>query len=290
MFANQIILRAGLVFLISICFGSLLIYFLEVKRELESRAIANSIATSYAQSLEKQLSRSLSSTHALATVVKREFETRAIANSIATSYAQSLEKQLSRSLPSTQAPTKFEEQNRTLANFDSLAGGLIEHYGGITNLQLAPDGIVKQIFPLAGYQKTLGQDLTKNPYARVAIQSKELTLEGPIKLAQGGVAVLGRFPVYLPNLETGEEEFWGFSIALIEWPTLLEAAGIYEFFSNNYFFELSRVDPFTGQNIVFSKSNDNVLKDPLSVDIEIPKDKWVLSVVPKEVGTQFLMP
>lgn len=251
MFANQIILRAGLVFLISICFGSLLIYFLEVKRELESRAIANSIATSYAQSLEKQLSRSL---------------------------------------PSTQAPTKFEEQNRTLANFDSLAGGLIEHYGGITNLQLAPDGIVKQIFPLAGYQKTLGQDLTKNPYARVAIQSKELTLEGPIKLAQGGVAVLGRFPVYLPNLETGEEEFWGFSIALIEWPTLLEAAGIYEFFSNNYFFELSRVDPFTGQNIVFSKSNDNVLKDPLSVDIEIPKDKWVLSVVPKEVGTQFLMP
>jgi len=281
MFANRIILRAGLVFLISICFGSLLIYFLEAKREFETRAIANSIATSYAQSLEKQLSRSLSSTHALATVVKREFETRAIANSIATSFVQSLEKQLSRSLSSTHAPATFEEQNRTLANFDSLAGGLIDHYGGITNLQLAPNGVVKQIFPLEGYQKALGQDLNKNPYAMVAIQSKELTLEGPIKLAQGGVAVLGRYPVYLPNLETGEEEFWGFSIALIEWPTLFEAAGIYEFFSNNYLFELSRVDAFTGQNIVFSKSNDNVLKDPLSVDIEIPKGKWILSVVPK---------
>jgi len=281
MFADRIILSAGLVFLISICFGSLLIYFLEAKREFETRAIANSIATSYAQSLEKQLSRSLSSTHALATVVKREFETRAIANSIATSFAQSLEKQLSRSLSSTHALATFEEQNRTLANFDSLAGGLIDHYGGITNLQLAPNGIVKQIFPLEGYQKALGQDLNKNPYAMVAIQSKELTLEGPIKLAQGGVAVLGRYQVYLPNLETGEEEFWGFSIALIEWPTLLETAGIYEFFSNNYLFELSRVDAFTGQNIVFSKSNDNVLKDPLSVDIEIPKGKWILSVVPK---------
>jgi PAS domain S-box-containing protein len=281
MFANRIILSAGLVFLISICFGGLLIYFLEAKREFESRAIANSIATSYAQSLEKQLSRSLSSTHALATVVKREFESRAIAKSIATSYAQSLEKQLSGSLPSTSAQTTVEEQNGTLANFDSLAKGLINHYGRITNLQLAPNGIVKQIFPLEGYQKALGQDLNKNPYAILAIQSKELTLEGPIKLAQG-VAVLGRYPVYLSNLETGEEEFWGFSIALIEWSTLLETAGIYELISNNYLFELSRVDAFTGQNIVFSKSDDNVLKDPLSVDIEIPKGKWILSVVPKE--------
>jgi len=281
MFADRIILRAGLVFLISICFGGLLIYFLEAKREFESRAIANSIATSYAQSLEKQLSGALSSTHALATVVKREFGSRAIANSIATSYVQFLEKPLSGALPSTSAQTMVKEQNRTLADFDSLAEGLIDHYGGIINLQLAPNGIVKQIFPLEGYQKALGQDLNKNPYAMVAIQSKELTLEGPIKLAQGGVAVLGRYPVYLPNLETGEEEFWGFSIVLIEWSTLLEAEGIYELISNNYLFELSRVDAFTGQNIVFSKSNDNVLKDPLSVDIEIPKGKWILSVVPK---------
>jgi len=174
-----------------------------------------------------------------------------------------------------------KEQNRTLADFDSLAGGLIDHYGGIINLQLAPNGIVKQIFPLKGYQKVLGQDLNKNPYAMAAIQSKELTLEGPIELAQGGVAVLGRYPVYLPNLKTGEEEFWGFSIALIDWSALLEAEGIYELISKNYLFELSRVDAFTGQNIVFSKSNDNVLKDPLSVDIEIPKGKWILSVVPK---------
>ncbi len=281
MFANRLILRAGLVFLVSICFGGLLIYFLEAKRKFESRALAISIATSYAQSLEKQLSRSLSSTHALAMVVKREFESRALAISIATSYAQFLEKQLSRSLSSTSPKTTVEEQNKTLANFDSLAKELIDHYGGISNLQLAPNGIVKQIFPLEGYQKALGQDLNKNPYARFAIQSKELTLEGPIELAQGGVAVLGRYPVYLPNLETGEEEFWGFSIALIEWSTLLEAAGSYELISNNYLFELSRVDAFTSQNIVFSKSNDNVLKDPLSVDIEIPKGKWILSVVPK---------
>jgi signal transduction histidine kinase len=279
--ASRIILRAGLVFLISICFGGLLIYFLEAKREFESRAIANNIATSYAQSLEKQLSGVLSSTHALATVVKREFESRAIAHNIATSYAQSLEKQLSSGLPSTSVQKMVKEQNRMLANFDSLAEGLIDHYGGITNLQLAPNGIVKQIFPLEGYQKALGQDLNKNPYAMVAIQSKELTLEGPIKLAQGGVAVLGRYPVYLPNLETGEKEFWGFSIASIKWSTLLETTGIYELISNNYLFELSRVDAFTGQNIVFSKSNNSVLKDPLSVDIEIPNGKWILSVVPK---------
>ena len=281
MFANRLILHAGLVFLISISFGGLLIYVLEAKREFESRAIANSIATSYARSLEKQLSRSLSSTHELATVVKREFESRAIANSIATAYAQALEKQLSGSLPSTLATPTVKEQSRTLAKFDSLAKGLIDHYGGITNLQLAPNGIVEQIFPLEGYRKALGQNINKNPYARDAIQSKDLTLEGPTKQARGEIAVLGRYPVYVQNLKTGKEMFWGFSIALIEWSTLFEAAGIYELISNNYLFELSRVDALTGQNIVFSKSNDTVLKDPLSVDIEVPKGKWVLSVVPK---------
>ena len=281
MVSNRIIVYTGFIFLISISFGGFLIYFLETKREFESRTIVNSIATSHTQSLEKQLSRSLSSVHALATVVKREFESRAIANSIATSLTQSLEKQLLPSLSSAPAVEEVVKSNRTLSNFDTLAKEMIDHYGGITNLQLAPNGIIRQIFPLEGHQKAIGMDLNNNSYALAAIRSKQLTVEGPVNLVQGGVAILGRHPVFVSNLKSGKEEFWGFATVLIELSQLLELAGIDGLISNNYLFELSRVDAFTGEHIVFSKSSHNVLKDPVSVDIEIPNGKWILSVVPK---------
>ena len=71
MFTNRIFLHVVFIFLLSLCFGSFLIYLLETKREFESRAIATLIATSHAKSLEKQLSRSLSATYALAAILKQ---------------------------------------------------------------------------------------------------------------------------------------------------------------------------------------------------------------------------
>jgi two-component sensor histidine kinase/sensor domain CHASE-containing protein len=242
MFENRPFLSAVFIFILSLGFGSFLIYLLESKREVESRAIATLIATSHAKSLEKQLSRSLSATYALASILK---------------------------------------QNKSIPNFDSLAKDLIDRYGGITNLQLSPKAIVSQIFPLEGHQRAIGHDISKNPYAIAAIQSKQLTLEGPIELIQGGVAVLGRYPVFLPNAKTGEAEFWGFTTALIELSKLLEAVDIHGLISKNYHFDLSRIDPETGKNVAFSKSRDTILENPVSVNIQIPNGEWVLSIVPK---------
>ena len=242
MFANRLFLPVVFILILSLGFGSFLIYLLETKREFESRAIATLIATSHAKSLEKQLSRSLSATYALAAILK---------------------------------------QNNSIPNFDILAQDLIDRYGGITNLQLAPKAIVRQIFPLEGHQAAIGHDLNKKPFAIAAIKSKRLTLEGPIELIQGGVAILGRYPVFLPNAKTGEDEFWGFTTALIELSKLLEAVDIHGLISKNYHFELSRFDSETGQNVAFSKSRNNILENPISVEIQIPNGKWMLSIVPK---------
>jgi PAS domain S-box-containing protein len=253
---------------------------LESKREFEARTIAHNLATSQTQSLEKQLARSLSSGHALATVVKREFEARALAESIATSQAQILTPFLPSSVPADSAMDTSESHN-SLSNFDELAGEMIEHYGGITNLQLAPNGIVQHIFPLEGHQKAIGLDLNQNLYAIAAIRSKKMTVEGPIQLVQGGVAILGRTPVFLSNPKSGNEEFWGFSTVLIELPQLFESVGIKKIISTNYLFEFARIDTFSGKRTVFFKSSDSILHDPVTVEIDIPNGQWLLSLVPK---------
>jgi signal transduction histidine kinase len=240
--AKRVSLHVLLIFLLSFGLGSFLIYLLEAKREFESRTTATLIATSHAKSLEKQLSRSLSATFALAAILKRD---------------------------------------NSIPDFDILAEDLIRRYGGITTLELAPKGIVAQIFPLEGHQRAIGLDLNKNPYALAAIQSKQLVLEGPFELIEGEVAVVGRYPVFLPNAKTGEVEFWGFTTALIELSKLLEAIDIHGLISENYHFELSRFVTETGESLAFAKSSNNIFENPVSVDINIPHGKWMLSVVPK---------
>ena len=242
MVENRIFLRVLVISLLSIGFGSYLIYLLESKRETETRSISTLIAATHAKALEKQLTRSLSATYALAA---------------------------------------FLEQNKTISDFDVLAQDLIDKYGGISNLQLAPKAIVSKIFPLEGNQAAIGHDLNSNPFANAAIKSRQLSLEGPIDLIQGGVAVIGRYPVFVPNEGTGKDDFWGFTTVLIELSKLLEAVDIHGLISKNYHFELCKFNIETGQKEVFSKSNNNILKKPVSVDIQIPNGKWILSVVPK---------
>ncbi len=235
-------IRVLVIFFVSFGFGSYLIYLLESKREAESRVMATHFAASHAKTIETQLSRSLSATYALASILK---------------------------------------QNNTISNFDILAQDLIERYGGISNLQLAPNAIVGRIFPLKGNEQAIGLDLNKNSYAIAAIKSKKLTLEGPFNLIQGGVGVVGRYPVFLKNQQSGEEEFWGFTTALIELSKLLKEVDIHGLVENNYNFELSRIDHETGKQVVFSKLNNNLLEKPVSVEIQIPNGKWMLSISPK---------
>lgn len=235
------IVKSILIFLLSLGLGTFFIDSIEELREAEVRAAATLIANSHAISLEKELSRTLSAPLALATILK---------------------------------------QNKSIPNFESIAEDLINRYGGISNLQLAPNAIVRKIYPLEGNEPAIGHDLNQNPKAISAIKSKQLVLEGPIDLIQGGTAVIGRYPVYLPNTNDGQEKFWGFTTVLIELSKLLEAADLKGLTSLNYQFELSNSTD-GDENIVFSKSSEHALKNPVSVNINVPKGNWTLSVIPK---------
>ena len=239
---RKVISQSILIFLLSLGLGIFFIYSIEDLREAEVRAAATLIANSHALSLERELSRSLSAPLALATILK---------------------------------------QNKSIPNFEAVAEDLIQRYGGISSLQLAPKAIVSKIYPLQGNEPAIGHDLSKKPKAISAIESKQLVLEGPIDLIQGGTAVLGRYPVFLNNTGEDHEKFWGFTTVLIELSKLLEAVDVKGLISNNYHFELSRTDSEGAGTIVFSKSSNQILDKPVSVDIKIPSDKWTLAVAPK---------
>ena len=199
--------------------------------------------------------------------------------------AFSIHQQLDHSLSATFALASILRQYGVMTNFDDLAAEIIEHYGGISNLQLAPNAVVRQIFPLKGNEAAIGHDLLNDPNRRTealsTIESKKLTLAGPFELIQGGVGVIGRYPVFLPDELTSENVFWGFTIVLIKLADLIRASDLNQLIENGYNYNLSRIHPVSHEREIFVRSNQQILNDPVEIDISVPNGSWTLSVEPQ---------
>jgi|GEM_PF-309969 len=204
---------------------------------------------------------------------------------IAANQVAAIEERLSRSLSATYALAAVVRQgNGTIDQFHTLAADMIRLYGGISSLQLAPDGIIREVEPLAGNERALGHNLLRDPQrnheAILAMESRRLTLAGPFEVLQGGIAVIGRLPVFLPQPD-GQERFWGFTTALIRIPELLQASGLRQLADSGYHYELAMVPP-GGERHVFARSSDTPLASPISRRIEVPNGEWRLSIAPAE--------
>lgn len=165
--------------------------------------------------------------------------------------------------------------------FNAFSESLLQRMDGISNLQLAPDGIISRIYPLAGNEVAIGHNILKDDRrrqeAKNAIVNRRLTLAGPFDLVQGGVAVIGRNPVFLlqPN---GSEKFWGFTSAMILLEDLIGGSGVSALPSTEYVYELSRIQPETGANSVFASSGDPKGVDMQSIKILVPNGSWTLRI------------
>ena len=203
-------------------------------------------------------------------------------------YAYSIEKQLAKSLSATISLASIVHNvGGEIEDFDEIAESMIKLYGGISSLQLAPKGVVQKIYPLKGNEKAIGHDLLKDPKRREeamkAIQSKKLTLAGPVNLIQGGWATIGRYPVFLHSGTDVDEQFWGFTIVLIRLDKLIKDVGVYDLIREGYNFKLSKV-PSSGEPVIFLKSPNGEIKRWYDFTIKVPNGNWQLSLSPKKAA------
>ena len=215
-------------------------------------------------------------------VEARRIETRMLAQG----YAQRIQERLQTALVSTHVLASMVKQvGGQLPRFDDEAAELLTLFPSVSALQLAPDGIIRDVYPLEGNEAALGHDLLadrkRNREAAAAITTRQMTLAGPFKLVQGGMGAVGRMPVFLRN-ERGDVYFWGFAIALIRVPSLLDSAGLNGLAKSGYRYEVWRSHPDTDEKEVFARSGDIPPDNPVEYVVTVPNGRWVLAIAPED--------
>ncbi|GIZ52716.1 bifunctional diguanylate cyclase/phosphodiesterase [Noviherbaspirillum aridicola] len=212
---------------------------------------------------------------------------------IAASQAAMIEEHLSHAMASTYALAAVVRQGGgRIDRFEALGEEMLKMYGGISSLQLAPRGVISAVVPLAPNKAALGHDLlhdrARSSEAMLALESKSLTLAGPLELRQGGIAVAGRLPVFLPQAD-GREHFWGFTIALLRVPDLLAMSGLQQLPRQDYDFRLTHVDA-GGTRRTIAESTADGFMDAAEQPVRLPNNTWHLSIAPASRGLAPYMP
>ncbi|MFO1418179.1 MAG: PAS domain-containing protein [Methylotetracoccus sp.] len=210
---------------------------------------------------------------------------RRTATEIGSQSAARIDQHLTHALSSTYALAAVVRQgNGAIRDFGTQAREMLNVYKGVSALELAPGGIIREIVPLAGHEAALGYDLLQDPVresdAARALGSRQLTLAGPFRLRQGGEAIIGRLPVFLPDA-SGEERFWGFTIALLRMPNFLRQAELGRLEDAGYRYALWREDPAGGTRQLIASSAERPRGAPVTSLLAVPNGRWFLDLAPR---------
>ncbi|PVZ19840.1 MULTISPECIES: bifunctional diguanylate cyclase/phosphodiesterase [unclassified Pseudomonas] len=116
-------------------------------------------------------------------------------------------------------------------HFHGMAEHVMVNVPYIRHLAIAPDDVIRDIYPLAGNDAALGLDYRTLPgqYASVrrARALGQTILAGPVQLRQGGMALIYRRPVFVSG-HSGHLRYWGTLGIITDIEGLLRAAGLLE--------------------------------------------------------------
>ncbi|WP_148862796.1 CHASE domain-containing protein [Marinobacter fonticola] len=179
-------------------------------------------------------------------------------------------------------------QENDQAVFQQLAaalGGEDEH---IISLQLAEDAVVSHVWPYERNKAAIGHDLLADPARRAAAQraidERRLWIAGPVTLKQGGVALIGRYPIFTQQ-ETSSSNtgnFWGFASILIDWSSLIASTTSSIPDLRGFEIGLRGKDGFGSEGEQIYGQPEIFASNPATLDVSLPGGTWQLAIIPSQ--------
>lgn len=231
-----------IVFLVGICLLSVFTYNTNVQIQKDRRTIAKLNAVTYGQRIENDIENGIEITDTLKQVLING--------------------------------------NGQIINFSKMAENLMSY--SIQSVQLAPNGVVTEIYPEEGNETgkiDLLKDSKRGEISNYAKDHNITIIQGPIKLKQGGSGLVVRNPIYLED-KNGQEYFWGFTIAVLRVPEIFEdSTNALSKFKYNY--RLSREASVLDKKYVEVDANCDKMIRPVTYNLTVGKEKWKLEIMPR---------
>lgn len=231
-----------IVFLVGICLLSVFTYNTNVQIQKDRRTIAKLNVETYGQRIENDIENGIETTDTLKQVLING--------------------------------------NGQIINFSKIAENLMSY--SIQSVQLAPNGVVTEIYPEEGNEAgkiDLLKDSKRGEISNYATDHNITIIQGPIKLKQGGSGLVVRNPIYLED-ENGQEYFWGFTIVILRVPEVFEdSTNALSKFKYNY--RLSRETSVLDKKYVEVDANCDKMIRPVTYNLTVGKEKWKLEIMPR---------
>ena len=186
-----------------------------------------------------------------------------------------------------------ENPDITQAEFSDRAQKVRGGNDSIINIAVAPDLVISMIYPIEGNEGALGLNYRENaeqlPAVQRALNTGRNVLAGPINLAQGGVGLIMRAPLYysenqrssagqnIPNQPRSQ----GIVSVVLDYQKFLDQTGISQA-ATKYDLLIDAADP-VGTDGSVSLFGDPTVKDqdPVKLDFDFAFENWHLLATPK---------
>ena len=165
--------------------------------------------------------------------------------------------------------------------FSELAEKIPNEEGVVKAFELAPEGIITEIYPMQGNSEALGLDVLREHERKkdavLAKETGEYTLGGPYQLKQGGTGALLFKPVYRTD-NFGESSFWGFVLQVIDWDRFMSDINLKSLSEADFSYKIWSYDRSSGDKVILAPINSGYF------DIEpsngwTPVSQWILSII-----------
>ena len=231
-----------IIFLLGICLVGLIVYKTDTHEKNQRHILAQLNATTYGERIKNEIADGIEITNALEQTLISE--------------------------------------NGEIHQFDTIAGNLMSD--SIESVQLAPNGVVTDIYPAEGNEAgkiDLLHDKDRKEISCYARDNHATITQGPFELKQGGYGIAVRNPVYLKD-KSGQEYFWGFTIVILRVPDIFSDAVIA--LSNfGYEYKILKTDTPWSDTYKVVYQSDGQIDHPVSYAFTVGDGTWKLEVTPK---------
>lgn len=196
------------------------------------------------------------------------------------------ERELNKNLYQLGALVAYVSMNPDLDEeaFNMFSHNLFRQKSQIISLGLAPDMVVKYVYPLAGNEAALGLDYSKEETQRdLAFQAKttgQQVIAGPLRSVQGGYVFIARAPAYVvEGSDVGR--FWGLVSVLIDAEKLFEEVTVS---SSGYEIALRGKDAKGQSGEVFYGNPDIFNRQNIALEVVVPGGSWQIVAAPRVIS------